>query len=406
MFFGVVAMAKNGVRRVALGMAASAALLAPLGAWADPVEEAGTSPFSLNTSDDLILNMTPSIASNNGAAENTAPVEEHSSSNWGTLTDGSASTFSYGSVVTPNAGDTLTYYLANVNTNPYGVDLTSADVYTAWADSGRVSQNYTVLYSTTADSGNYQTLATVAYSGAGNYEYTSTATSLDNVARIQITFNSQPVGYVGYQEFIPHGTTATSGTAITAHTSVAIQDGSFETPNAPGGNYTPIPGWTSSGLAQVGINDNNGPFRPQGTPPIPDGSQFAFIQINNGPGSGSLSQKLDDLVIGQAYDLTYYEATRGGDAQNDATFQVSIDGQAIGAADIPGTAWTERSIDFTYNGTDPDPTLAFTMYNPDGNGSDQSIDLDDVQITAVPEPASLTLTALAGIAVLRRRRTR
>jgi hypothetical protein len=395
-----------------IGVAAlSGAFGWPLTAHATPME--GNTPYTASTSDDVLLGKQPDIVllPNAGANSANAPprnAEGGNSTTWGTLTDGAAGTYSNSGVVTAFNGDDLTYYLANVNTDPYGVNLTSTDIFSAWGDGGRIDQNVTVLYSTTANSGSFQTLATVSYAhtgGSSNYIFTSTATAVNNVARLQFVFGTQQNGYVGYQEIVPHGSVATSGTAIAPQNGL-IQNGSFETPVANGVDYEPIASWVASGLANTGTNSNTGDFSPAGgaNTKVPDGNQFAFIQVGK-VGTGSLGEKLDNLVIGQQYDLTYYISQRNGNNVT-SSLQPSIDGQAIGLPNVPTAGWTQESYDFTYNGSDPTPTLSFVDTNTDG--IDETIDLDDVQLTAigVPEPATLSLTALAGITLLRRRRTR
>ena len=126
-----------------------------------------------------------------------------------------------------NAGHYVTYTLpAAAN----GFNLTNITVYSGWANGGRASQTYTVLYSTVANPGNFIWLTNVSvnYSGYGggnapnqpvSYQVALTdsagAPIADNVAAVMFDFTTPSVinganGYVGYSEITVQGTPAAS----------------------------------------------------------------------------------------------------------------------------------------------------------------------------------------------------
>ncbi len=87
-----------------------------------------------------------------------------------------------------------------------------------------------------------------------------------------------------------------------ASQSILVANPSFEDNSIstyPG--YGAINGWTSTNLANTGLNTSSGPFA-TGTN-VPDGGQVAFIQSNFTTGSTgeSLSQSLSGLIPGEQY---------------------------------------------------------------------------------------------------------
>jgi hypothetical protein len=176
----------------------------------------------------------------------------------------------------------------------------------------------------------------------------------------------------------------------------------------PGGG--PITGWTGG----TGLNPSVGtpgccgqsPFAPGPSGPTllsPDGGQFAYLQVNGNDVSVSLSQTITGLVPGKEYFLKYYDAHRNGDGGLGATLSAQINGVTIGSSQPINTAWTERSLGFIAPSSTV--TLNFLAFNNAPFADDQTVDVDGVRLfTVVPEPASLGLFAVAGLALLRRRK--
>ena len=108
---------------------------------------------------------------------------------------------------------------------------------------------------------------------------------------------------------------AGSVTSVVAQLIVGIPLGnpSFEAdtfgtwPGYCSGN-SPITDWTLDTLGGGGINPAGGsaPFASNG--PVPDGTQFAFIQS----GGDILHQTVSGFTVGDAYYVHYYEGARAG----------------------------------------------------------------------------------------------
>jgi hypothetical protein len=209
-----------------------------------------------------------------------------------------------------------------------------------------------------------------------------------------------------------------------ANSYVAVKNPSFEQPVQPtyaSPGYGPVVDWQATGTGNTGINPDSGnvsAFAPYGA--IPDGNQFAFMQIGSA-GYQTLSQLLTGLNPGSMYTVRFYVGHRaGGDtydnangATDNATLNVyaggteNSDGTVTGGSLIyqnePNQTWAYYTAAFTADGTSEE--LSFQGYNPTG---DQTLDLDDIAVYTdanfVPEPASLTILAAAGVLLLRRRR--
>lgn len=131
--------------------------------------------------------------------------------------------------------------------------------------------------------------------------------------------------------------------------------------------------------------------------PSPEGNQLAFMQ-----GWAELSQVVGDFEDGVTYNLTWLERNRTNIGQPGNYLEVFLDGVSIYGSHVVDTAtWVRRTTDpFTVHGTSH--TLTFRTY---GNGGyDVATLLDDAYFNfVVPEPATVLLLTLGGLAVLRRR---
>jgi methionine-rich copper-binding protein CopC len=138
-----------------------------------------------------------------------------------------------------------------------------------------------------------------------------------------------------------------------------------------------------------------------------EGSRFAFLQN----GTDLLSQTFT-LADSQQLTLNFDLALRGGYSTGQVV-RVSVDGHDLGDFAALQTTWTQESLSLGILAAG-DHTLGFRGVNP-GNAVDTTAFIDSVSLTgtaatltggAVPEPQSLALalTALAGVAALRRRK--
>lgn len=188
-----------------------------------------------------------------------------------------------------------------------------------------------------------------------------------------------------------------------------IVNPSFEAdavPGFPGYLTGEITGWHSS-VATHGINDAAGPFYdPSVNGPVPDGEKVAFVQMSDSshvfdskPGDG-----LSGLTVGDPYTFSFFTNARDG---NEAPMQIEalLDYGSGFTTVVPLTdvevtpEFVELSAPFVAQGTDAAIRFSITT-----SMNDETILLDHVTVTLIPEPTSLGLLGLGGLGLLRRRR--
>ena len=193
-----------------------------------------------------------------------------------------------------------------------------------------------------------------------------------------------------------------------------ITNGDF---SANAGTYTTFPGYSTAGYqtapygptgwtisdVHVGINGpgtgfSGAPFAPTSTTGVND---FAFIQ-NQGV---NLSQTVA-TAAGQAYTLTYDAAARAGDSAAGLTDVLNViltDTTTSSQITAQTPAISETGfIIFTLNFTAPSAStnLEFVNLTPAVSGSNGTVDVSNVALAAVPEPATLGVFAIGGMALL------
>ncbi len=168
-----------------------------------------------------------------------------------------------------------------------------------------------------------------------------------------------------------------------------IVNGGFES-----GDFSP--GWTTFGNV---IPEVDAVFDSGSDGLTSDGRYFATFSNWQSDGSAGISQAVS-TTPGQTYNLSFWFATNAsGLVDNSNEFKVAWDNDVqMDIAYFDKMPWTNFTFPVTGTGSD---TVSFSGYQTHGyNG------LDDVSLTPTPEPATLSLLALGGLAVLRRRRGR
>jgi len=157
------------------------------------------------------------------------------------------------------------------------------------------------------------------------------------------------------------------------------------------------PGVTFSGTS--GVQNNAAPW---GFPPAPaPGTNAAFIQSYNGQSSspGTISFDLSSLIAGQTYTLTFSQVARP--YQGVDPFTVSYGATSFGTF-TPTLNWTQVTETFVAQAATP---LVFAGTILDG---DHSSGIDNISISAVPEPSTWAMMILGflgvGLAAHRRKK--
>jgi hypothetical protein len=194
-----------------------------------------------------------------------------------------------------------------------------------------------------------------------------------------------------------------------------IQNGDF---SANASDFVTYPGYTSYGNGSAGItgwtvgstgNDGiNGPdtgfysnpgagnspepFAPTSTAGVRD---FLFMQSTGASASQSVSTS-----AGQEYMLSYDAAARSGEAGSDAIEVILTDlvGNTQITSQSPAIADTGFNS-FTVNFTAPSASTAVEFLN-NSSYSSGTVDVSNVSLAAVPEPATLGVFAIGGLGLL------
>ncbi|HST31215.1 MAG TPA: PEP-CTERM sorting domain-containing protein, partial [Chthoniobacterales bacterium] len=160
--------------------------------------------------------------------------------------------------------------------------------------------------------------------------------------------------------------------------------------------------WSFTGHAGI-INAPGGGFN---GPTAPDGSQYGFLQSAfSGQTPGVFSQTISFTLAG-TYQLAYLVAGRppnGLGSFGDLPYDVRLDSTVIGT-DSSTSSEPFTQVIFTFTTTAGDHTLTFETSQ--SNGADNTAFIDSVSIQAVPEPTSLALFAIGGVAFAAARRFR
>lgn len=177
-----------------------------------------------------------------------------------------------------------------------------------------------------------------------------------------------------------------------------LSNGSFEADHQASGTwstYSSLTGWTA-GNKGVELRDNVA-----GT--AEDGSNYIELDTT---GNSSISQTIS-TIIGQWYELSFWYSNRTGTTVNTNGLTWSL-GSSSGTVDklaannSGDNEWTLFTTLVQATGTSMTLTLRAT-----GASDSVGTSVDNVSITAVPEPASLALVGigLCALGLLRRRKS-
>jgi len=202
---------------------------------------------------------------------------------------------------------------------------------------------------------------------------------------------------------------------------IPVPNPSFESPSTDvyvGG----IPDWTTSGGRDVGVcpvGVSGGAGGSMST--VPDGNQYAYTLCDRGNWSPTDIQSavLGQIQAGDTYTLNVSVGTLGNkkdtaigtvlirllgaDTQDGAYAELASQAITPPAKD----AWdSTQPLVYTAPAGDAGKYFKISLYweYSGGNYQDSGIEWDNVQLISVPEPVTLAMLAVGGLAVLRRRR--
>ena len=162
---------------------------------------------------------------------------------------------------------------------------------------------------------------------------------------------------------------------------------------------TNITGWTISD-GSLGVDWQDAALGGASTGEVHDGSFAVDLCGSNPPGTFCSLSTVFPTSIGGSYQLSFFAYT--GNQLNAASVSVgSLVNQAFtGAGPTSGPPAIFTMYTYNFIATSDSSTLTFQDTSSDGFGPV----IDDVAVSAVPEPSSLALLAAGGLLMLRRRR--
>lgn len=214
-----------------------------------------------------------------------------------------------------------------------------------------------------------------------------------------------------------------------AHAQAAIvTNGSFEQTPIPTYTSDQQPGWYSNGGSGGNVQFGTAStWNVQGTETPFTASQGTQIAIVNGSDYGAVLKTADadvfSLTANQKYTFSFdtrllsaYNADWSAGIAPDSSMGLVVALQHnefsepvvtyYAATTVVDNLYAWNSTAFTFTPTADDSSVRVFVYSFSGNNVDSHVytAIDNVQLTAVPEPASLALLGLSAVMLLRRRR--
>ena len=205
--------------------------------------------------------------------------------------------------------------------------------------------------------------------------------------------------------------------ASTFAASVAIVNAGFEDPVWTEGEWDyGVPGWDT-----FGPGPSSGTWNPDATGDVfygyggeaPEGLNVAWMEAGDDGGAsveGGIAQVLNDtLTTGMTYTLTvevgnsyYYDWGQGYKVHLLAAFTLLAEDDNSKAP--PTDTFETSTVTYTYNPAQSallGMPLEIRLLAKPGNGE---LDVDNVRLDAVPEPATMGLLGMGALGLIRRRR--
>jgi hypothetical protein len=181
--------------------------------------------------------------------------------------------------------------------------------------------------------------------------------------------------------------------ATSAHANLIVNGSFEETPIASGdyGTYSEVYGWT--------VGSNGLELRDNASGVAQDGSNFAELDTE----ANSWISQTVSTVVGQEYSLSFYYSARAWVSADSNVITATVadsSGTTIASGSYTGdgssgsTSWIEYTITFIATSTSTTITFAAAGTSDSVGGS-----LDNVTLSAVPEPSSIAML-LAGLGMM------